>query len=132
MITLLPSIISKFARRISLLHANMNYENKRLNDLAKNILIGMELVDKRVDTLVGKKVKKELNEEEQRQAIKETNDFFSNKRMQRKLEALKDLIVDNTYREQLQNLYKGAKATSDSQINSMNMEVKFNPYNEKE
>jgi hypothetical protein len=52
--------------------------------------------------------------------------------MQRKLEALKDLIVDNTYREQLQNLYKGAKATSDSQINSMNMEVKFNPYNEKE
>ena len=38
----------------------MNYENKRLNDLAKNILIGMELVDKRVDTLGGKKVKKEL------------------------------------------------------------------------
>lgn len=110
----------------------MVYENKRLNDLAKNILIGMELVDKRVDTLGGKKVKKELNEEEQRQAIKETNDFFSNKRMQRKLEALKDLIVDNTYREQLQNLYKGAKATPDSQINSMNMEVKFNPYNEKE
>lgn len=110
----------------------MVYENKRLNDLAKNILIGMELVDKRVDTLGGKKVKKELNEEEQRQAIKETNDFFSNKRMQRKLEALKDLIVDNTYREQLQNLYKGAKVTSDGQINSMNMEVKFNPYNEKE
>ena len=42
----------------------MVYDNKRLNDLAKNILIGMELVDKRVDTLGGKKVKKELNTEE--------------------------------------------------------------------
>ena len=84
----------------------MIYENKRLNDLAKNILIGMELVDKRVDTLGGKKVKKELNEEEQLKAMKETNDFFADKRMQRKLEALKDLIVDNSYNERFKKIYK--------------------------
>ena len=68
----------------------MVYDNKRLNDLAKNILIGMELVDKRVDTIGGKKVKKELNEEEQLEAMRETRDFFANKRNQAKLEALKN------------------------------------------
>jgi len=110
----------------------MNYENKRLNDLAKNILIGMELVDKRVDTLGGKKVKKELNEEEQLEAMKETRDFFSNKRNQAKLEALKKLIVDNQYQERFNNLYKGIKETPQSQLNEMNMAVTYNPYSEKE
>ena len=110
----------------------MVYDNKRLNDLAKNILIGMELVDKRVDTLGGKKVKKELNEEEQLEAMKETRDFFSNKRNQAKLEALKKLIVDNQYQERLNNLYKGIKETPQSQLNEMNMAVTYNPYSEKE
>jgi hypothetical protein len=103
-----------------------------LNDLAKNILIGMELVDKRVDTLGGKKVKKELNEEEQLEAMKETRDFFSNKRNQAKLEALKKLIVDNQYQERFNNLYKGIKETPQSQLNEMNMAVTYNPYSEKE
>ncbi len=110
----------------------MVYDNKRLNDLAKNILIGMELVDKRVDTLGGKKVKKELNEEEQLEAMKETRDFFSNKRNQAKLEALKKLIVDNQYQERFNNLYKGIKETPQSQLNEMNMAVIYNPYSEKE
>lgn len=110
----------------------MVYDNKRLNDLAKNILIGMELVDKRVDTLGGKKVKKELNEEEQLEAMKETCDFFSNKRNQAKLEALKKLIVDNQYQERFNNLYKGIKETPQSQLNEMNMAVTYNPYSEKE
>lgn len=110
----------------------MVYDNKRLNDLAKNILIGMELVDKRVDTLGGKKVKKELNEEEQLEAMKETRDFFSNKRNQDKLEALKKLIVDNQYQERFNNLYKGIKETPQSQLNEMNMAVTYNPYSEKE
>ena len=111
---------------------NYGYSNKRLDDLAKNILIGMELVDKRVDTLKGKKVKKELNEEEQLRAMKETDDFFNDKRNQAKLEALKGLIVDNTYRNQLNELYKGAAATSQGEIDRMNMSVSFNPYSVKE
>lgn len=110
----------------------MNYDNKRLNDLAKNILIGMELVDKRVDTLGGKKVKKELNEEEQLEAMRETRDFFTNKRNQAKLEALKKLIVDNQYQERFNNIYKGIKETPQSQLNEMNMAVTYNPYSEKE
>jgi len=110
----------------------MAYDNKRLNDLAKNILIGMELVDKRVDTLGGKKVKKELNEEEQLEAMRETRDFFENKRNQVKLEALKKLIVDNQYQERFNNLYKGIKETPQSQLNEMNMAVTYNPYSEKE
>lgn len=110
----------------------MVYDNKRLNDLAKNILIGMELVDKRVDTLGGKKVKKELNEEEQLAAMRETRDFFENKRNQAKLEALKKLIVDNQYQERFNNLYKGIKETPQSQLNEMNMAVTYNPYSEKE
>lgn len=110
----------------------MVYDNKRLNDLAKNILIGMELVDKRVDTLGGKKVKKELNEEEQLEAMRETRDFFENKRNQDKLEALKKLIVDNQYQERFNNLYKGIKETPQSQLNEMNMAVTYNPYSEKE
>jgi hypothetical protein len=92
----------------------------------------MELVDKRVDTLGGKKVKKELNEEEQLEAMKETRDFFSNKRNQAKLEALKKLIVDNQYQERFNNLYKGIKETPQSQLNEMNMAVTYNPYSEKE
>jgi hypothetical protein len=103
-----------------------------LNDLAKNILIGMELVDKRVDTLGGKKVKKELNEEEQLEAMRETRDFFENKRNQAKLEALKKLIVDNQYQERLNNLYNGVKETPQSRLNEMNMAVTYNPYNEKD
>jgi hypothetical protein len=110
----------------------MAYDNKRLNDLAKNILIGMELVDKRVDTIGGKKVKKELNEEEQLEAMRETRDFFENKRNQAKLEALKKLIVDNQYQERFNNLYKGIKETPQSQLNEMNMAVTYNPYSEKE
>lgn len=110
----------------------MNYGNNRLNDLAKNILIGMELVDKRVDTLGGKKVKKELNEEEQLEAMRETRDFFTNKRNQAKLEALKKLIVDNQYQERFNNIYKGIKETPQSQLNEMNMAVTYNPYSEKE
>ena len=110
----------------------MVYDNKRLNDLAKNILIGMELVDKRVDTLGGKKVKKELNEEEQLEAMRETRDFFENKRNQAKLEALKKLIVDNQYQERFNNLYNGIKETPQSQLNEMNMAVTYNPYSEKE
>lgn len=110
----------------------MVYDNKRLNDLAKNILIGMELVDKRVDTLGGKKVKKELNEEEQLEAMRETRDFFENKRNQAKLEALKKLIVDNQYQERLNNLYNGVKETPQSRLNEMNMAVTYNPYNEKD
>lgn len=110
---------------------NYSYNGKRLNDLAKNILIGMELVDKRVDTLGGKKVKKELNEEEQMMAIKETNDFFSDKRMQKKLEVLKNLIVDNTYQDRFKQLYKGTNETPSNLINEMNMAVSYNPYNEK-
>ena len=110
----------------------MVYDNKRLNDLAKNILIGMELVDKRVDTLGGKKVKKELNEEEQLEAMRETRDFFENKGNQAKLEALKKLIVDNQYQERFNNLYKGIKETPQSQLNEMNMAVTYNPYSEKE
>jgi len=110
----------------------MVYDNKRLNDLAKNILIGMELVDKRVDTLGGKKVKKELNEEEQLEAMRETRDFFENNRNQAKLEALKKLIVDNQYQERFNNLYKGIKETPQSQLNEMNMAVTYNPYSERE
>ena len=110
----------------------MNYDNNRLNDLAKNILIGMELVDKRVDTLGGKKVKKELNEEEQFEAMRETRNFFANNRNQAKLEALKKLIVDNQYQERFNNLYKGIKETPQSQLNEMNMAVTYNPYSEKE
>ena len=110
----------------------MVYDNKRLNDLAKNILIGMELVDKRVDTLGGKKVKKELNEEEQLEAMRETRDFFENKRNQAKLESLKKLIVDNQYQERFNNLYKGIKETPQSQLNEMNMAVTYNPYSERE
>lgn len=110
---------------------NYGYNSNRLNDLAKNILIGMELVDKRVDTLRGKKAKKELNEEEQLLAIKETNDFFANKNTQKKLEALKNLIVDNSYQERFTNLYKGTRATPQTTINEMNMAVSFDPYSEK-
>lgn len=109
----------------------MVYDNKRLNDLAKNMLIGMELVDKRVDTLGGKKVKKELNEEERLEAMRETHDFFADKRNQAKLEALKKLIVDNQYQERFNNLYKGIKETPQSQLNEMNMAVTYNPYSEK-
>lgn len=108
----------------------MVYESKRLNDLAKNILIGMELVDKRVDTIKGKKIKKELNEEEQLIAAKETNDFFENKAMQKKLDELKKLIVDNSYQERFNNLYKGINTTPQNKINELNMAVKYDPYSE--
>lgn len=109
---------------------NYGYDNKRLHELAKNILIGMELVDKRVE-FRPKDIKTDLNEEEQRRAIKETNDFFADKRMQRKLEALKSLIVDNTYRNKFQELYgNNMTVTPQSVINEMNMKVSYNPYNE--
>lgn len=111
---------------------NYNYGSKRLDDLAKNILFGMELVDKRVDTLKGKKAKKTLTEEEELMAMKETNDFFEDKKTQKKLEYLKKLIVDNSYRDRFNELYKGASATPQSRLDEMNMTVSFNPYDVKE
>ena len=111
-----------------------SYDNDRLHKLAKNILIGMELVDKRVDSIKKANVKKELNEEETRQAIAETNAFFADRKMQRKLEALKSLIVDNTYQNQLNELYarKKMNVTPQSRLDEMNMKVTYNPYNEKD
>ena len=111
-----------------------SYDNDRLHKLAKNILIGMELVDKRVDSIKKANVKKELNEEETRQAIAETNAFFADRKMQRKLEALKSLIVDNTYQNQLNELYAGQSmnVTPQSRLDEMNMKVTYNPYDEKD
>ena len=111
-----------------------SYDNDRLHKLAKNILIGMELVDRRVDSIKKANVKKELNEEETRQAIAETNAFFADRKMQRKLEALKSLIVDNTYQNQLNELYAGQSmnVTPQSRLDEMNMKVTYNPYNEKD
>lgn len=111
-----------------------SYDNDRLHKLAKNILIGMELVDKRVDSIKKANVKKELNEEETRQAIAETNAFFADRKMQRKLEALKSLIVDNTYQNQLNELYarQSMNVTPQSRLDEMNMKVTYNPYNEKD
>jgi hypothetical protein len=111
-----------------------SYDNDRLHKLAKNILIGMELVDKRVDSIKKANVKKELNEEETRQAIAETNAFFADRKMQRKLEALKSLIVDNTYQNQLNELYakQNMDVTPQSRLDEMNMKVTSNPYNEKD
>jgi hypothetical protein len=111
-----------------------SYDNDRLHKLAKNILIGMELVDKRVDSIKKANVKKELNEEETRQAIAETNAFFADRKMQRKLEALKSLIVDNTYQNQLNELYakQNMDVTPQSRLDEMNMKVTYNPYNEKD
>ena len=111
-----------------------SYDNDRLHKLAKNILIGMELVDKRVDSIKKTSVKKELNEEETRQAIAETNAFFADRKMQRKLEALKSLIVDNTYQNQLNELYakQNMDVTPQSRLDEMNMKVTYNPYNEKD
>ena len=111
-----------------------SYDNDRLHRLAKNILIGMELVDKRVDSIKKANVKKELNEEETRQAIAETNAFFADRKMQRKLEALKSLIVDNTYQNQLNELYakQNMDVTPQSRLDEMNMKVTYNPYNEKD
>ena len=111
-----------------------SYDNDRLHKLAKNILIGMELVDKRVDSIKKANVKKELNEEETRQAIAETNAFFADRKMQRKLEALKSLIVDNTYQNQLNELYakQNMDVTPQSRLDEMNMKVNYNPYNEKD
>ena len=111
-----------------------SYDNDRLHKLAKNILIGMELVDKGVDSIKKANVKKELNEEETRQAIAETNAFFADRKMQRKLEALKSLIVDNTYQNQLNELYakQNMDVTPQSRLDEMNMKVTYNPYNEKD
>ena len=113
---------------------NRSYDGNRLHNLAKNILIGMELVDKRVDSITKANVKKELNEEETRQAIAETNAFFADRKMQRKLEALKSLIVDNTYQNQLNELYakQNMDITPQSRLDEMNMKVNYNPYNEKD
>lgn len=111
-----------------------SYDNDRLHRLAKNILIGMELVDRRVDSIKKANVKKELNEEETRQAIAETNAFFADRKMQRKLEALKSLIVDNTYQNQLHEIYGNQcmNVTPQSRLDEMNMKVNYNPYNEKD
>jgi len=111
-----------------------SYDNDRLHKLAKNILIGMELVDKRVDSIKKANVKKELNEEETRQAIAETNAFFADRKMQRKLEALKSLIVDNTYQNQLNEIYgnQSMNIMPQSRLDEMNMKVNYNPYNEKD
>jgi hypothetical protein len=111
-----------------------SYDSDRLHKLAKNILIGMELVDKRVDSIKKANVKKELNEEETRQAIAETNAFFADRKMQRKLEALKSLIVDDTYQNRLNEMYAGQSmnVTPQSRLDEMNMKVTYNPYNEKD
>ena len=113
---------------------NRSFDSNRLHNLAKNILIGVELVDKRVDSITKGKVKKELNEEETRQAVAETNAFFADRKMQRKLEALKSLIVDNTYQNQLNELYakQNMDITPQSRLDEMNMKVNYNPYNEKD
>ena len=108
------------------------YSRQRLDSLARNILIGMELVDKRVDMIKGKKVKKNLTEEEELAAIRETNDFFNNSATMRKLDNLKKLIVDNSFQDRFNNLYNGVKETPLSRLNEMNMSVSFNPYDVKE
>ena len=101
-------------------------------ELAKNILFGMDVVDKRVDNLP-KNVKKELNEEEQLEAALETRRFFNSKETQRRLEKLKSLIVDDSNQRKFEKLWDGSlKATPQSRIDEMNEAVSFNPYSVKD
>ena len=107
--------------------------HKPRNDLDRFMLRSINESVAGVDmcVLVTEAGKRISNEEEQLMAMKETNDFFANKSMQKKLEALKNLIVDNSYHDRFTKLYNGAQATSQSQINEMNMAVTFDPYSEK-
>ena len=100
-------------------------------ELAKNILFGMDVVDKRVDTRP-KNIKKELNEEEQYQAMLETNRFFESKETQRRLERLRNLIVDDTNQKKMEKLWGGSmQTTPQSRIDELNMKVSYNPYSER-
>lgn len=101
-----------------------SYET-RLEELARNILFGMEMVDKRVDNRP-KNVKRELNEDEQRQAIMESNRFFADKKTQEKLERLKYLISDDTNQRKFQDLWgDGMACTPQHVIDSMNARTKI-------
>ena len=104
------------------------YDERRLMELAKNILFGMDVVDKRVDNLP-KNVKKELNEREQFEAELETRRFFNSKETQRRLEKLKSLIVDDSSQKKFEQLWSGdLQKTPQSRIDEMNETVSFNPY----
>ena len=85
----------------------------------------MEIVDKRVETRP-KNIKKELNEEETRQAILEQDRFFNDKRTQEKLERLKYLIVNDSNQKRLQNLFgDNMDVTPISTFEAMNAKTKF-------
>lgn len=104
--------------------------NSRLNELARNILFGMEIVDKRVDTRP-KNIKRELNEEETKQAMLEQEKFFGDKRIQEKLERLKFLITDDSNQKKIQKIWEGKLATTpQSEFDRRNMSVGYDPYSE--
>lgn len=101
-----------------------NYE-ARLGELARNILFGMEMVDKRVDTRP-KSVKRELNEDEKRQAMMENDRFFADKAIQEKLDRLKYFISDETNQKKLQKIWgNDMSCTPEHVIESMNAKTKF-------
>ena len=103
----------------------IRYGNERLMELAKNILFGMEIVDKRVDNRP-KNIKKELNEEEQRQAMLDEEKFFADKRMQEKLERLKYLIADETMQKKFKDAYgDNVTCTPQSVFESMNARTRY-------
>ena len=108
---------------------NYSY-GSRLDELARNILFGMEIVDKRVDSRP-KNIKKELDEEEAKQAMMEQDRFFSDERTKKKLERLKFLITDESNQKKLQNIWEGKLTpTPTSTFKNMNMKVEYNPYSE--
>ena len=89
-----------------------SYDSKRLNELACNILFGMEVIDKRCNeiyhTAKNKKMEDvnfDMSEEERMEAIQENEKFFSDKRMQEKLNRLKYLIVDDTNINKLHKIF---------------------------
>ena len=97
----------------------------RLEELAKNILFSMEMVDKRVDNRP-KNVKRELDEDEQRQAIMENDRFFADKRVQEKLERLKYLISDDTNQRKFEKIWgNNMSCTPQHVIDAMNAKTKF-------
>ena len=104
--------------------------NSRLNELARNILFGMEIVDKRVDSRP-KNIKRELNEEEARQAMMEQDSFFADKKIQEKLERLKFLIVDDSNQKKLDKIWEGKLSqTPQYEFDRRNMRVEYNPYSD--
>ena len=103
----------------------IRYGNDRLMELAKNILFGMEIVDKRVENRP-KNIKQELNEEERKQAMLEQEMFFSDKRMQEKLDRLKFLIKDETNQNKFKEAYgDDMNCTPQSVFESMNAKTKY-------